>query len=237
MVILGANAEGSFACEVRNAAGPGSHCTIKVSGPVAALVAETDYSYLAFGAAAVVAVFFSALCAVVMCRKAAHDSAEGGGGRNGDGNGGGGSGKYNFRGFKNATRSLTGVEKNPRHHQVLQEENGVTLYGNGLPYSDPPRPPPPPMQQGLVNGCGIKLYDSRLVGHSSGSSTGGGDGGGGTSSNHRRVTVNLSAEDNRTEVEDELDEDLRSIRLSNGSSRICEVVMGGIRAPRELWLV
>ena len=41
---------------------------LKVNGPVAALVAETDYTYLAFGAGAVVVVFAATLVGVVICR-------------------------------------------------------------------------------------------------------------------------------------------------------------------------
>ena len=39
-----------------------------MNGPVAALVAETDYTYLAFGAGAVIVVFAATLVGVVICR-------------------------------------------------------------------------------------------------------------------------------------------------------------------------
>ncbi len=41
---------------------------VKVSGPVAALVAETDYTYLMVGVGAVVAVLAGILFGIVACR-------------------------------------------------------------------------------------------------------------------------------------------------------------------------
>ena len=61
-------AEGSFACQAKNLAGIGERCSVKVNGPVAAFVAETDYTYLAFGAGAVVVALAAALVGIVICR-------------------------------------------------------------------------------------------------------------------------------------------------------------------------
>jgi hypothetical protein len=59
---------GSFGCEAKNLAGLGERCVIKVSGPVAYAIAETDYTYLMFGVGAVVAIFGAILLGIVACR-------------------------------------------------------------------------------------------------------------------------------------------------------------------------
>ena len=67
---LSEGAQGSFACEARNEAGLGERCSIKVSGPVAKAVAETDYTkFLAWGIGSVVIIFLLILLATLTCRK------------------------------------------------------------------------------------------------------------------------------------------------------------------------
>lgn len=60
---------GTFSCEARNAAGLGERCAVRVNGPVAALVAETDYTYLMFGGGSVVGLILLVVTGVVICRK------------------------------------------------------------------------------------------------------------------------------------------------------------------------
>ena len=74
---------GTFACEATNIAGSGELCEISVNNPVAALAGvegsngqsnsednELNYTYVAFGGGAVVAVVFTlALLSILFCRK------------------------------------------------------------------------------------------------------------------------------------------------------------------------
>ena len=73
---------GEFSCQARNLAGLGSRCDVKVgvwspttvchrpqiNGPAAALVAETDFSFLLFGGGAVLGLFVVIVLATVLCR-------------------------------------------------------------------------------------------------------------------------------------------------------------------------
>ena len=74
---------GTFACKAANVAGSGELCEISVNNPVAALAGvegsngkgsgeedELNYTYIAFGGGAVVAVIFAlALLSILICRK------------------------------------------------------------------------------------------------------------------------------------------------------------------------
>ena len=60
---------GTFSCEARNVVGLGKKCAVRVNGPVAALVAETDYTYLMFGGGSIVGVIVLVMAGVVICRK------------------------------------------------------------------------------------------------------------------------------------------------------------------------
>ena len=74
---------GTFVCEARNAAGLGELCEISVSNPVAALAGvegsnghasgeknEINYTYIAFGGGAVIALVFAvSLLSILICRK------------------------------------------------------------------------------------------------------------------------------------------------------------------------
>ena len=65
---------GTFSCEAKNIAGLGERCAITVNGPVAALVAETDYTYLMFGGGSVVVVLVLIVVSIVACRR--HSTAK-----------------------------------------------------------------------------------------------------------------------------------------------------------------
>ncbi len=60
---------GSFTCQANNVAGPGERCELRVNGPVSALVADTDKTFLVFGGVFVVALLAFILITVVVCRK------------------------------------------------------------------------------------------------------------------------------------------------------------------------
>ena len=74
---------GTFACKAANIAGSGELCEISVNNPVAALAGvegsngqgsvdenELNYTYIAFGGGAVVAIIFAlALLSILICRK------------------------------------------------------------------------------------------------------------------------------------------------------------------------
>ena len=80
--------QGEFSCQARNLAGLGTRCDVKVflaeyspflsswiiyylfqiNGPVAALVAETDFSFLMFGGGLVIFVFIVITTTIVICR-------------------------------------------------------------------------------------------------------------------------------------------------------------------------
>ena len=60
---------GTFTCQAFNIAGTGQKCELKVNGPVAALVVDTDTTYLVFGGLFVLALLAFFLITVVVCRK------------------------------------------------------------------------------------------------------------------------------------------------------------------------
>ena len=80
---VGEDLVGTFACEARNTAGSSELCEISVNNPVAALAGvegsngpangvddELNYTYVAFGGGAVVAVIFAiSLLSILVCRK------------------------------------------------------------------------------------------------------------------------------------------------------------------------
>lgn len=57
-----------FHLQAKNVAGDGPVCALTVNGPVAALVAETDYTYLMFGGGAVIVVMAITIVSLVACR-------------------------------------------------------------------------------------------------------------------------------------------------------------------------
>jgi len=61
--------QGEFSCQARNLAGLGTRCDVKINGPVAALVAETDFSFLMFGGGLVIFVFIVITTTIVICRR------------------------------------------------------------------------------------------------------------------------------------------------------------------------
>ena len=58
---------GEFSCQARNAVGLGSKCSVKVNGPVAAFVVETDYTYVVFGGAGVL-LLLTTIITTILCR-------------------------------------------------------------------------------------------------------------------------------------------------------------------------
>ena len=54
--------------QAKNIAGAGPVCSLTVNGPVAALVAETDYTFLMFGGGAVIVVMAITIVSMVACR-------------------------------------------------------------------------------------------------------------------------------------------------------------------------
>ena len=54
--------------QAKNIAGAGPVCSLTVNGPVAALVAETDYTFFMFGGGAVIVVMAITIVSMVACR-------------------------------------------------------------------------------------------------------------------------------------------------------------------------
>jgi len=61
--------EGEFSCQARNLAGLGTKCDVKINGPAAALVAETDFSFLLFGGAIVLVLFVVIVVSTILCSR------------------------------------------------------------------------------------------------------------------------------------------------------------------------
>ena len=61
--------EGEFSCQARNIAGLGNKCSIKINGPAATLVAETDLSMMMIGGCLVVFLVVMIVISIIICRR------------------------------------------------------------------------------------------------------------------------------------------------------------------------
>lgn len=250
---LPTTAAGSYTCEASNNEGTGPACDLKLSGkPVAQFVAETDYTYLAFGVSGVVAVFVFVLAGIIACRRAqigGYDLARafpyygGPNGHNGDHNGQVNHVIQNENGTKALYASSAGNIRKAPPTPIVPEDDAFDSMGN---YNIDPTSlktasivkngtASRKLMNGHHNGNGYVPHSEELERAKVTKKR--------VTVNPERTSIEFDDEGEETEVEDSRcppPNDRMVLmqprtKVLNAFTRTCE--LGNVRAPKELWLV